>query len=329
MSTNSPFDTDESNTTSPQNSNKSINNFSSQNFTGINYVAFPFHHLISAKELSQESQSREANFHLKNLKCRFVEQNEFESSKELIWEVRHFNTLEGCGEIYRAEMLTLKRAVYESEEHLPKTIKIEKEDLQKYFDFGIFKSLSDQPVKDLFFDNLLSPFKLTLNTNGISEIKDKNYPNISESSNLFSIHGSSRIAEWAELNEKESFEITLSSYWQDWQQLARKAKFDFELLENLTDVHVRFYELTKFLSVSQENNSKDESLCEVEMDYEKFAMLMPLRKLLSADEIKSQIYDLINLLEKVGYIKHFSLKNNQPKFNSYKLFFQLTDNLQL
>ena len=307
-----------------------MNTFINQNFTGINYAALPFHHLISAQSIDQKSLLPDADSSSENIECRFIEYNKAEFSKELIWEVKHFDELKGCGEIYRAEMFTLKRAIYELGNNLQETIEIKKEDLQKHLNAEVFKDLTDEFVEELFFDNLITPFKLTLNSKNQINRKNKSCSYESEVSDSYLIYGSSRVTNWIKLIGREAFQITLSSYWQDWARFARKAGFDFELLEKLSDSYaIRFYELTKLLCASQEENSEDKSFCELTIDYERFVMLMPLAKLLSVEEVENQVNKLIDSLKKIGYVKHFSLKEINEKLNSYKLIFDLAENSDL
>lgn len=98
---------------------------------------------------------------------------------------------------------------------------------------------------------------------------------------------------------------TYPNYWFEWQQAAKKANFDFDLLNNLFDARaIRFYELAKLWraisdraeteSFTNKNSNKTSKNLynRTEISYEKFAALIPIPYLRSENEIEYQIKDL-------------------------------------
>ena len=158
-----------------------------------NVIMFPIHHLIPAEKLSSvflktsgsiiKSQTAEeyrnrrrmfweslaensvdakyAAFLDDSLWCRFNDLSE-EKIVEVDWEVLYYDDLQGCGEIYRAEMLSFKRLVYEADSELRKVLEIKDQEFLQYYSPDKFGNVEIEYYKELFFDSLIAPFTITV-----------------------------------------------------------------------------------------------------------------------------------------------------------------------
>lgn len=398
-----------------------------------NVIMFPIHHLISAEKLysaflktsslivkaqtGEEYRNRRqlfweslaengvdakyAAFLDDLLWCRFNDLSE-EKIIEVDWEVLYYDDLQGCGEIYRAEMLSLKRLVYEADSELRKVLELKDQEFLQFYSPETFGNIKIEYYQELFFDNLIAPFTLTVSgfkntkkdiSNEKSTIKPfKNKGNSrvkkkirSEHFDFYRTFSAKRIESWMseEYNHEKShnedksnkssliipdrkiiietlsneekpsqaketiknhnflttYRLSLTEYWFEWQQAAKKAGFDFELLNSLHDARaIRFYELTKLWRAISDN-AKTESFTHsslkktsknlsnrMEIGYEKFAALMPIPYLRYESEIILQIKELITPLKNYGYVKSFSLKSDwRGFFSSGNLIFSFRD----
>lgn len=178
----------------------------SDKLSQINLASFPFHHLIPAEKLSlgviahslqtkllQEDISRkeqslifwkamadqnispaEAVLFDSEIECVFFEADRPDESLEIKWAARHFNEIEGCAEIYRAEMLIFKRFIYEAGENLKTVVEIKEEELLPFFDEQVFSNLSRKSFNRLFFDNLFASFSISLLSTTLADTKQPN-----------------------------------------------------------------------------------------------------------------------------------------------------------
>jgi hypothetical protein len=204
-------------------------------------------------------------------------------------------------------------------------------DLMPYLNQEVFILLTETLPERLFFDSLMSSFNLTIsgsiddagNNETSSNKKHKKIGKKVFVSNPHNINayrgfGSKRIKSWIgresdELDESNGhtsettiYRIRLSDYWLDWQQTARIAKFDFDYLQTMTDARaMHFYELTKLCRVPPDAEEGDKITNKLEIEYEKFVLLIPLPKFRSEREITQQIRQLIKPLKTSGYVKSF------------------------
>ena len=350
----------------PENNQAAISyNYFEHWFAAVSLAAMPFHHLIPAAQITSDSvlnslganksistishaerlqifwqslaingaSAKEAALLDDSLEGYFVQLVD-NRLIEVDWEVLYFDELQGCAEIYRAEMLVCKRRIYETGEDLRVVLELTDEDLIPYLNEEVFTLLTDTSPERLFFDSLMSSFNLTISgstdddrngKNSTDKKHKKSQKGISASNphniNAYRGFGSKRVESWMgregdELDEAHGhtsetniYRIRLSDYWLDWQRAARIAMFDFDYLQTLTDARaMRFYELTKLCRVPPDAEEGDKITNKLEIEYEKFVLLMPLPKLSSEREITQQIRQLIKPLKSSGYVKSFRVK---------------------
>ena len=129
------------------------------------------------------------------------------------------------------------------------------------------------------------------------------------------------------------YRLSLAEYWLDWQSAACAAVFDFDLLANLTDVRaMRFYELTKLWRLRAIAGTASDTTAAValpnslEIEYDRFAALMPLPRLRTDWEVAYQIREIIKPLKAAGYVKSFAVKDDWRGLNrAGRLVFKFSD----
>jgi len=243
---------------------------------------------------------------------------------EFDWQVIFNDELQGCAEIYRAEMLIFKRMLYEQEENLKSPLKLTNENFSKYLDYELFDSLTGNETEKLLINSLSAKHRISVTTldrrsnesisnneefKRTTNKKRKSEAVFNSEENLSILIG--RLHGWESylINELMIYELKTGAYWSKWRQAAKLAKFDFGLLEKMNDARlIRFYELTKLLRLASYNETEQSLPAELEIDYESFILLMPLPKYLTDNEIKNQIQNLILPLKKIDYINSFSFR---------------------
>lgn len=99
-----------------------------------------------------------------------------EAPFEVDWRVLSRDSLEGCAEIYLAEMFLVKRTVYEADEDLRVSLELRSADLLRYLPFGSFAPVSAETFDQLFLNNLASSFTLNI-TGVVNDAKDEEIKN--------------------------------------------------------------------------------------------------------------------------------------------------------
>lgn len=271
------------------------------------------------------------------------------SKSEIDWQVIFRDELQGCAEIYRAEMLIFKRLIYEQNEELQSPFKLATEKFPQYLDYEMFDVLTNDQTQMLLINSLVANYKLSVSITGktikkgngrVRELpirKDIEKADRKKEQNATLL--ADRIRGWEsyyadeeniELNSSNDenerrlriYNLKLGIYWHRWREAARLAKFDFDLLETIDDPRaIRFYELTKLLRLSSYDKKAQNLPDELGIDYEKFVSLMPLPKFRTKGKIESQITDLIKPLKDAGYIKSFTNEDNlEDKTDNFLLF---------
>lgn len=258
----------------------------------FNFIVYPFHHLISAAQLASDETSpalsreerrrsfwqllaaqgmppAEAALLDDSLNCHFVERTAG-APVEIEWEVLYFHDLQGCAELYRAELLLWKRLVHDAEEALPAVVELDANPIIEFPDLSIPMIAKPRENYRLFLDNLTAPFDLAF-----------------------------------------SAQVPLAAYWNAWREAARSSRFDFDYLETIREARaLRFYELTKLWRALSRITESAGLPAKMEIEYEKFAALMPLPLLNGESRIKAQIARMIQPHKEGGYVKSFSLKSS-------------------
>lgn len=169
-------------------------------FVNVNIAALPFHHLIAAASLSSEfiteqgeksSRSRwlveEMSSEERRRRClrslisagtsiseaalfdktleRHTTDIDGNRLMETDWEVSYFDELEGCAELYLAEMMVVKRRIYRAGEDLRTHLEIPAAELDAYLDRDLFEMVAGRDPGDLFCHSLRANFALTVSGN--------------------------------------------------------------------------------------------------------------------------------------------------------------------
>lgn len=343
----------------------------------VNRAAMPFHHLISAVLLAPSAglteteravyQSRPADTAARRqlfwqsliargasakeaalfddaIECRCLEFGGTDRRLiEVDWEVLYRDPLEGCAELYLAEMFLCKRRVYEADDGLRAALEVAADDLARYLPEDVFAPLVAGSIERLFCDGLTASFTLAVsdsknpNAGTGKQPPDKSgtsgrivkSPKIVESEKRKIFHDyfdrgateiAARVETWLSQSggqpEKTIYRLRLGDYWLDWQRAARRAGFDFDYLETLNDARrVRFYELTKLwrgaaASSLAASDPDGRIAARMEIEYERFVALMPLPPLTSEREVSRQIGALIEPFRKHGYVKSFAVRGD-------------------
>jgi hypothetical protein len=312
--------------------------------------------------------ANEAELLDKPLGCHFTGYSG-ETPFEADWRVLSYDSLQGCAEIYLAEMFLIKRRIYEAGDNLRAGFELSSADLLRYLSVEKVAPVLAETINQLFLSSLSSSFTLNVN-GGTNEIEadaiknqaaenqtiEKPGKTVSDSSKNFKSRAArlgKRVESWISRNAEEEggqenkeyedvkgvqsaedgkgdndnrkdvgyendtviYRLRLADYWLDWQRTARLSKFDFDHLQTISEAGaVRFYEMTKLWRVPVAVGAGNKLPAELEIEYEKFAALLPLPVLHSARDIKLQIGDLIEPLKGEGkgtgrgaYIESFTL----------------------
>lgn len=316
----------------------------------LKYITMPFHHLISARLLSSNSTthlwnttpqpssiSRQQSF-WQSLAAHGVSANEAalfdsivghtlleldgENLMQTDWEVLHFDALEGCAELYLAEMFLCKKRIYEAETEIASEMKFFGDEIARHLPTTIFTADLVDNIIHLFANNLMASYNLTV-SNAKLDFKKSQFGRAKKEADLADLFRShitayaGRASGWHHQksnnnhDEADVYIADLSNYWTDWRQAARTAQFDFNLLASLSEARlVRFYELTKLLRAISMKLSDDNFPNWLEIKYEHFAHLMPLPLFTDERKIKKQINELVKPFKQNGYIKSFALKSD-------------------
>ena len=303
-----------------------------------------FWQILAARGIS----AKEAALFDDSIECSFIDLNGVYLI-QVDWEALHYDVLEGCSELYLTEMFIFKRHLYEAGDDLQDSLEFSGDDLGAYLPEEIFTPQLVESAVDLFFDSLITNFTVTVSRTADTLEKARSRSEPSLFPDLFTSHitqGSRRAKGWSNMGRTSKgirtsvYTVGLANYWHDWQRAARLAKFDFDFLHTLTNARsVRLYELTKLWRVPPPPQTDAEPETgtravketpvpqKLEIEYEKFAALMPLPLLKSAREVKEQIEELIKPLRKGGYIKQFVLKDDWRgnSVRSIRLVFRFKD----
>jgi hypothetical protein len=241
-------------------------------------------------------------------------------SLRLNWVALYTHLQSGIPALYEADLLILKRRIYEQGTALKDTLEI---DLGVELAPFVEKYKHIEEFKRLFELNFLIDADLRVkrsqkrNEAGKSEL---NY--LLESFRRFN----DVVTGWGEISTNESqktlLRVGLDEYWLDWTEAAHRAGFDFDYLARLQPVEMRFYELAQLLRFR--NAEKSVELLRnvpLEIRYSEFAKLMPLPRLKTQVEVENQIKTVSQIHIKSGYLKNLSVKpiNRKGRFADARL----------
>lgn len=181
-------------------------------------TAMPFHHLVSAESLLLalssdsnnsdqlsipsiyespferlklfqnaaiyfEQKTSKENRHQKTSLDRFIQfvftDNDPSGKKvEIAWQVIFNDELQGCAEIYKAEMMIFKRMLYEQEEILKSRIEFTNEIFPQHLNYKLFDELTGNETEKLLLNSLSANYQMSVTT--LTNHSNKNNENNDE-----------------------------------------------------------------------------------------------------------------------------------------------------
>jgi hypothetical protein len=236
------------------------------------------------------------------------------------WVALYTHLQSGIPALYEADLLILKRRIYEQgtalKDRLEIDLSVELAPLvEKYQDITNFERL--------FELNFLIDADLRVKRNQKRSAAVKSELNyLLESFRRFN----DVVTGWGEISTNKSrktlLRVGLDEYWLDWTEAAHRAGFDFDYLARLQPIEMRFYELAQLLRFRKaEKPVKELKKAPLEIRYSEFAKLMPLPRLKTQAEVENQIKTVSQIHLKSGYLKDISVKpiNRKGRFADVNL----------
>lgn len=231
------------------------------------------------------------------------------------WVALYTHPQSGIPALYEADLMILKRRIYEQGTALKDILEIDfgadlAPFIEKYKNIAEFERLFE--LNFLIDADLRVKRNLKQSEAGKSEL---NY--LLESFRRFN----DVVTGWGEISTHESrkmlVRVGLDEYWLDWTEAAHRAEFDFDYLARLQPVEMRFYELAQLLRFRNAEKPLEElKNAPLETRYSEFAKLMPLPHLKTQFEVENQIKTVSQIHLKSGYLKDVSVKpiNRRGRF---------------
>jgi hypothetical protein len=219
------------------------------------------------------------------------------------WVVWYPHLQSGSAGLYAADLLVIKRKVYEQGTEPKDSLEINLEAdlapfIEKYQEVEVFRRL--------FQLNTTVASELYINNKDANKTKG-NF--LDECSSRFK--GSiERPGKTINGSNKTVLRVGLNEYWLDWVKVARRAEFDFDYLSRLEPIEMRFYELTQLLRF----RDGDKALCAIRkaplrIRYSEFAKLMPLPPMETYEQIENQINELCRAHLESGFLETITIKS--------------------
>jgi hypothetical protein len=229
----------------------------------------------------------------------------------ILWSVSYFD--ERCGEValYEADLLILKRRIYEQGNNLKNCLEI---DLGAGLAPFIEKYKKINDLERLFLLNAALGAEIYMNNN-----QNRNKGNEIKENYLIEAFSRfkgiiTRSENNADNSPKEILRVGLDEYWLDWVKIAQRAEFDFDYLSPLKPIEMRFYELTQLLRFRDVQKPVDElKKMSLKIRYSEFSKLMPLPRLKTYNQVEDQINRLCRIHLKMGYLENISIRPIQRK----------------
>lgn len=223
------------------------------------------------------------------------------------WVALYTHLQSGIPALYEADLLILKRRIYEQGAALKDRLEIDLSVelapfVEKYQDIEEFERLFE--LNFLIDADLRAKRSLKQSKAGKSEL---NY--LLESFRRFN----DVVTGWGEIRTDESrkmlLRVGLDEYWLDWTEAAHRARFDFDYLARLQPVEMRFYELAQLLRFRNAEKPLNElKNAPLKIKYSEFAKLMPMPRLKTQAEVEDQIKKVSQIHLTNGYLKDVSVK---------------------
>lgn len=228
------------------------------------------------------------------------------------WAALYTHLQSGIPALYEADLLILKRRIYEQGNTLKDRLEIDlgvelAPFVEKYQDIEEFERLFDL--------NFLIDADLRVKRSQKQSEESKSELNyLLESFRRFN----DAVTSWGEMspdeNRKTLLRVGLDEYWLDWTEAAHRTGFDFDYLARLEPIEMRFYELAQLLRFrNAEKPGKELKNAPLEIRYSEFARLMPMPRLKTQAEVENQIKKIFQIHLKSGYLKDVSVKSINRK----------------
>jgi hypothetical protein len=219
------------------------------------------------------------------------------------WVVWYPHLQSGSAGLYAADLLVIKRRIYEQGTEPTNSLEINLEAELAPF---IEKYEQVEEFERLFQLSTAITSELYINNKDANKTK-ANF--LDECSNRFkgSIEGSGKSING---NPQSLLRVGLDEYWLDWAKVARRAEFDFDYLSRLEPIEMRFYELTQLLRFrDNEKNLPALRKAPLPIRYSEFAKLMPLPPVETYEQIENQINELCRAHLESGYLETIIIKS--------------------
>lgn len=221
----------------------------------------------------------------------------------IMWMVSYMHSESGSAGLYAADLLVIKRKIYEQGTEPKNSLEINLEVelapfIEKYRDVEVFQRL--------FQLNTTAACELYIDDKDANKTKG-NFVNQCSSRFKGSVQNSEKSKNGS---DKTVLRVGLDEYWLDWVKVARRAEFDFDYLARLEPIEMRFYELTQLLRFKD----GDKALCVIrkaplKITYGEFARLMPLPPVETYKQIENQINELCRVHLKSGFLETITIKS--------------------
>lgn len=221
----------------------------------------------------------------------------------IMWMVSYAHSKSGSAGLYAADLLVIKRRIYEQGTEPKDSLEINLEAelapfVEKYREVEVFRRL--------FQLSTTAACELYIDDKDANKIKGKS---LIECSSRFK--GSVQNSEKSKNGSEETvLRVGLGDYWLEWVKVARRAEFDFDYLAGLEPIEMRFYGLTQLLRFRDSNKA----LCVIRktplrISYAEFAKLMPLPPVETYEQIENQMNELCRAHLDSGFLKTITIKS--------------------
>lgn len=301
-------------------------------------------HIVSEKHFNPNVRKISTRFE-KTLNGYYAEQS---------WDMRYYEPEEFAPATYRAELLLIKRKIYEQGDALWDLLNLDSADDADFLyyseKFGsrvealtdLMKSTDSYSASEVEIWQMSADDRTVSKNNETDEIKSLNDTGMFDiddddkiTSDFYQSTGFRRYADALRITPEHSarqqtiLQIRLGSYWLAWSQAVRSAELDFTYLTNLeTAAAMRFYELTKLLlhyrrEVSNNIESNQTAghqpqtgEIDLEIIYGEFARLMPLPILSDDAAIRRQLETLCEIHIEQKFIIGFMIDETDCQTSS-------------
>lgn len=153
----------------------------------------------------------------------------------IMWMVSYAHSESGSAGLYAADLLVIKRRIYEQETELKNSLEINLEAelapfVEKYQEVEVFQRL--------FQLNTTAACELCIHDKDANKTKG----NFLNGCTKRFTGSTERPQKTIDGSEQIVMRVGLDEYWLDWVKVARRAEFDFDYLARLEPIEMRFYD---------------------------------------------------------------------------------------